>query len=67
MLAAIPAWTRAEERTIPAPGTELDRAYRSLAATSVATDRLPRTLLVSSPDGTPQDAVEFGGPAVHRT
>lgn len=57
VLAAIPAWTRAEDRTIPAPGTELDRAYRSLAATSVATDRLPRTLLVSSPDGTAQDAV----------
>jgi capsular polysaccharide biosynthesis protein len=57
LLAAIPAWTRAEERSVPAPGTELDRAYRSLAATSVATDRLPRTLLVSSPTGTPQDAV----------
>lgn len=57
VLAAIPAWTRADERTVPAPGTELDRAYRSLAATSVATDRLPRTLLVSSPTGTPQDTV----------
>jgi len=57
VLAAIPAWSRTDDRTIPAPGTELDRAYRSLAATSVATDRLPRTLLVSSPDGTPQDAV----------
>jgi Mrp family chromosome partitioning ATPase len=57
VLAAIPAWTKADERAVPAPGTELDRAYRSLAATSVATDRLPRTLLVSSPSGTPQDSV----------
>jgi capsular polysaccharide biosynthesis protein/Mrp family chromosome partitioning ATPase len=57
VLAAIPAWSKADDRTVPAPGTELDRAYRSLAATSVATDRLPRSLLVSSPSGTPQDAV----------
>lgn len=57
VLAAIPAWSRSEDQTIPAPGSELDRAYRSLAATSVATDRLPRTLLVSSPDGRPQDSV----------
>jgi capsular polysaccharide biosynthesis protein len=57
VLAAIPAWSKSEERTIPSPGSELDRAYRSLAATSVATDRLPRTLLVSSPDGSPQDSV----------
>jgi len=57
VLAAIPSWDRSDERSVPSPGTELDRAYRSLAATSVATDRLPRTLLVSSPSGETQDSV----------
>ena len=39
------------------PGSELDAAYRALATTSVATDKLPRAIVVTSPVGDVQDAV----------
>ena len=43
----------------PAVGNSMQRAsaYRQLAATSVATDRLPKALLVTSPTGDTQDGV----------
>jgi Mrp family chromosome partitioning ATPase len=40
-----------------APGTPHDAAYRALAATAIATDRLPRAIVVTSPVGTIQDSV----------
>ncbi len=39
------------------PGTPQDSAYRALAATSVATDRLPQAIVVMSPTGDVQDTV----------
>jgi Mrp family chromosome partitioning ATPase len=39
------------------PGTRRDAAYRALAATSVATDQLPRAIVVTSPLGVVQDSV----------
>lgn len=38
-------------------GSTLDAAYRALATTSVATDQLPRAIVVTSPVGEAQDSV----------
>ena len=43
--------------TLVAPGSQQDAAFRGLAATSVATGRLPKAILVTSPVGAAQDAV----------
>jgi Mrp family chromosome partitioning ATPase len=43
--------------TLVVPGSEQDAAFRALAATSVATGRLPKAILVTSPVGAAQDAV----------
>jgi Mrp family chromosome partitioning ATPase len=57
VLTSIPAATRKVQRAMAAPGTPWDGAYRALAATSIATDRLPRAILVTSPTGMVQDTV----------
>ncbi|MEJ7582493.1 MAG: hypothetical protein WKF43_00105 [Acidimicrobiales bacterium] len=57
VLTAIPAASRSEHASMAKPGTDRDRAFRSLAATCVATDRLPRAILVTSPSGAIQDTV----------
>jgi len=43
--------------TLAVPGTRREAAYRALAATSVATDQLPRAIVVTSPVGLVQDGV----------
>jgi Mrp family chromosome partitioning ATPase len=57
VLTSIPSASRKVQRALVAPGTPWDGAYRALAATSIATDRLPRAILVTSPTGTVQDTV----------
>lgn len=39
------------------PRSDRSEAFRALAATSIATDRLPRAIMLSSPTGTAQDEV----------
>jgi Mrp family chromosome partitioning ATPase len=48
---------RGEYTVLEAPTAERSLAFRSLAATSIATDRLPRAILVSTPRGESQDDV----------
>jgi Mrp family chromosome partitioning ATPase len=48
---------RGEYTVLEAPTAERALAFRSLAATSIATDRLPRAILVSTPRGESQDDV----------
>ncbi len=55
VLSRIPATSTAQASTIALPGTPLESAYRALAATSIATDQLPRAILVTSAVGTAQD------------
>lgn len=55
VLATIPS-TR-DERSIAAPGTARASAFRALAATAVATDRLPRVIMVTAPSGDVHGAV----------
>jgi Mrp family chromosome partitioning ATPase len=57
VLTSIPAASRKAQRALVAPGTPWDGAYRALAATSIATDRLPRAIVVTSPTGNVQDTV----------
>lgn len=57
VLSAIPPTSRAGYRAMARPGSAHDAAFRSLAATSVATDRLPRAILVTAPTGRVQDMV----------
>jgi Mrp family chromosome partitioning ATPase len=57
VLTTIPHVARRFRQTLAEPGTEWDGAYRALAATSVATDRLPEAIVVTSPTGTIQDTV----------
>ncbi len=60
VLISIPARHRFEDQYAdPSASNSAARAaaYRRLAATSVATDRLPKALLVTSPSGDTQDAV----------
>jgi Mrp family chromosome partitioning ATPase len=57
VLTSVPAPARNMPRALAAPGTAADGAYRSLAATSVATDRLSQAILVMSPTGNAQDMV----------
>jgi Mrp family chromosome partitioning ATPase len=59
VLTTIPPRRRArgEYTVLEAPTAERSLAFRSLAATSIATDRLPRAILVSTPRGEAQDDV----------
>jgi Mrp family chromosome partitioning ATPase len=57
LLSSIPAVPRGRRDEFVRPGTERDAAYRALAATSLATDRLPRSIVVTSPLGDMQDTV----------
>jgi Mrp family chromosome partitioning ATPase len=57
LLANIPSMPRRLHRSLAPPGSSWELAFRSLAATSIATDRLPSAIMVTSPAGTTQDAV----------
>lgn len=57
VLASIPPTSRRLRRALTVTGTPPDDAYRALAATSVATDRLPQAIVVMSPTGVVQDTV----------
>jgi Mrp family chromosome partitioning ATPase len=57
VMTSIPPASRRAQRALAPPGTSLDGAYRALAATSIATDRLPAAIVVTSPTGTVQDTV----------
>jgi capsular polysaccharide biosynthesis protein len=57
LLSSIPAAPRGRREEVAKPGTHREAAYRALAATSLATDRLPRSIVVTSPLGDAQDSV----------
>jgi len=57
VLATIPHMPRRLHRSLAPPGSSWELAFRSLAATSISTDRLPRAIMVTSPAETTQDAV----------
>jgi Mrp family chromosome partitioning ATPase len=57
LLATIPPASKRRQRALAPPGSPADLAFRSLAATSISTDRLPRAIMVTSPAGTTQDYV----------
>jgi Mrp family chromosome partitioning ATPase len=62
-LGSIPAIPRRMYAELAPPASAWDAAYRALAATSISTDRLPRSILVTSPRGSIQDpvAANFAG------
>lgn len=51
VLSIIPADNNGDFSVLTAPQSFAGQAYRGLAATSVATDRLPKAIMVSSPHG----------------
>jgi Mrp family chromosome partitioning ATPase len=57
VMTSVPPGSRRLNRSLVSPGTPQDSAYRALAATSIATDRLPAAIVVTSPTGTIQDTV----------
>jgi Mrp family chromosome partitioning ATPase len=57
VLSTIPAPASSQVATLVRPGTPGGNAYRSLATASVATDQLPRALVVTAPVGQMQDTV----------
>src|SRR5690606_27122227 len=57
VLTVLPPPTRRMVHSFAPAGSEAEEAYRALAATAVATDRLPRAIVVMSPTGTLQDMV----------
>jgi hypothetical protein len=57
LLGSIPAIPRRLHRGFAPRGTSWDAAFRSLAATSISTDNLPKAIMVSSPVGSIQDTV----------
>lgn len=57
VLTTIPALRPIDQQYLALVGSEQDRSYRSLAARSVATDRLPRAIFVTSPTGQVQNPV----------
>jgi Mrp family chromosome partitioning ATPase len=57
VLSTIPATSPAHLETLARPGSARDAAYRTLAAASIATDELPRAIVVTSPMGAMQDSV----------
>jgi hypothetical protein len=57
LLVTLPGMPRRLQRSIVPIGSDWDLAFRSLAATSISTDRLPKVIMVTSPAGTTQDFV----------
>ena len=57
VLSTIPAPASSQVATLARPGTPGGNAYRSLATASVATDQLPRAIVVTAPVGQMQDTV----------
>jgi Mrp family chromosome partitioning ATPase len=57
VISRIPAVGRRAQASIASPGSARDAAYQALAATSIATDQLPRAIVVTSPTGEVQDSV----------
>jgi capsular polysaccharide biosynthesis protein len=57
LLGTIPFIPRRFHQKLVPPGSSWDLAFRSLAATSLSTDRLPKALMVTSPTGSAQDRV----------
>ncbi len=57
LLATIPHLPRRAVDDFVPPGSTWDSAFRSLAATSLATDRLPKAIMVTAPVGATQDMV----------
>jgi polysaccharide biosynthesis transport protein len=57
VLSTIPAPPPSHMETLARPGSPRGHAYRTLAAASVATDQLPRAIVVSAPIGQMQDSV----------
>ena len=57
LLGTIPFMPRRLHRGYAPPGSTWDGAFRSLAATAISTDRLPKALMVSAPTGSTQDTV----------
>jgi hypothetical protein len=57
LLGTIPFLPKRLHRQLAPPGSTWEHAFRSLAATSLSTDRLPRALMVTSPTGSTQDVV----------
>jgi Mrp family chromosome partitioning ATPase len=57
VLSTIPAPPQSHMETLARPGSPRSHAYRTLAAASVATDQLPRAIVVSAPVGQMQDSV----------
>lgn len=56
-LVTVPHMPRRLHRSLAPPGSSWELAFRSLAATSISTDRLPKAIMVTSPSETTQDAV----------
>ena len=57
VLVSVPAIPRRVHQGYAPQGSSWDAAFRSLAATSISTDSLPKALMVSSPTGSIQDTV----------
>jgi len=57
VLTVLPTLSRRGAHVLAPPGSATEEAYRALAATAVATDRLPKAIIVTAPTGTLQDVV----------
>lgn len=57
LLGTIPFMPRRLHQRLAPPESTWELAFRSLAATSLSTDRLPKALMVTSPTGSTQDRV----------
>ncbi|HEX2381692.1 MAG TPA: hypothetical protein VHI95_03580 [Acidimicrobiales bacterium] len=57
VLVTVPAVPRRVHQGYAPQGSTWDGAFRSLAATSITTDELPKALMVTSPTGSIQDTV----------
>ncbi|HKA85607.1 MAG TPA: hypothetical protein VKD21_17170 [Acidimicrobiales bacterium] len=57
LLSTIPPVPASRLETLARPGSPAGHAYRTLATASVATDQLPRAIVVTAPTGRMQDTV----------
>lgn len=57
LLATIPYMPHRLQSEYAPPGSTWDAAFRSLAATSISTDQLPKAIMVTCPVGATQDSV----------
>ena len=57
VLSTIPAPSSPHRTTLARPGSPGGHAYRTLATASVATDQLPRAIVITAPTGHMQDTV----------